>query len=509
MASSIYHTIIFFLLLTLTLAQVRIPITRKIHLPQPAFSRRFSTRASISGSLANDLTQASYVISIKVGTPPQDIDLIVDTGSSDTWLITNTANSCTGFGLEHLNKTETLPCITPYNPHTSSSMNGNVTTDTFLIEYMDGRKSKGSYIADTFTMGNATVQSLQMGLASTTDIRTGTLGLGYSINVASNTIYPNIIDELVSQKLINTRAYSLYLDSADSSTGYILFGAVDTSKFAGELVGIDIVPQPYWNGSVLYSLFAIELVGLGITDQQGKTTNFTSSPQAVLLDSGTSIMTLPPELTSVIFKYFSAYDDTNSTGNVYLPCSLLNTSSDLTMNYLFSSSSVSATIKIPLSELIFPLSNPIYTPWPNVPMPDLPYSDDVCAFGIQTGAPDNYFLGDTFLRSAYVVYDLEHNQIGIAQADFDSNGSDENIVELNAGQPAVLALSSAITSASASTTEAASPTTSGSQISGTSAAAKPTETKKSGGAVLKSENINLGVLGCVIMGGLIFSGGIV
>ncbi|APA08785.1 hypothetical protein SS1G_02570 [Sclerotinia sclerotiorum 1980 UF-70] len=435
MACSIYHTIILLLLLTLTLAQVRIPITRKTHLPQPALNRRLSNRASISGSLANDLTQASYVISVKVGTPPQDIDLIVDTGSSDTWLVANTANSCTGFGLEHLNKTEILPCITPYNPHASSSMNGNITTDTFVIEYMDGRKSKGSYIADTLTLGNATVQSLQMGLASTTDVRTGTLGLGYSVNVASNTIYPNVIDELVSQKLISTRAYSLYLDSADSSTGSILFGAVDTSKFV---------------------------------DQEGKTTNFTSSPQAVLLDSGTSIITLPPELTSVIFKYFNAYDGTNSTGNVYLPCPLLNTSSDLTMNYLFSSSSVSATIKIPLSELIFPLSNPIYTPWPNVSMPDLPFNDDACTFGIQTGAPDYYFLGDTFLRSAYVVYDLEHNQIGIAQADFNNNSSDENIVELKAGQPAVLALSSVSTStsssasASASTTEVASPTSSGS-----------------------------------------------
>ncbi|KAJ8058856.1 hypothetical protein OCU04_011839 [Sclerotinia nivalis] len=255
MASSTHHTIIFLLLLALTLAQVRIPITRKTHLPQPALNRRISTRASVLGSLANDLKQASYVISVKVGTPPQDIDLIVDTGSSDTWLIANTANSCTGSGLEGLNKTETLPCITPYNPNISSSIKPNITTDTFVIEYLDGSKSQGSYIADTFTLGNATVKSLQMGLASTTDIRTGTLGLGYSVNVAANTIYPNIMDELVSQKLISTRAYSLYLDSADSATGSILFGAVDTSKFVGELTGIDIVPQPYWNGSILYSLF--------------------------------------------------------------------------------------------------------------------------------------------------------------------------------------------------------------------------------------------------------------
>ncbi|KFY41714.1 hypothetical protein V494_02820, partial [Pseudogymnoascus sp. VKM F-4513 (FW-928)] len=36
-------------------------------------------------------------------------------------------------------------------------------------------------------------------------------------------------------------------------------------------------------------------------------------------------------------------------------------------------------------------------------------------------------FGDTFLRSAYVVYDLANNEIGLAQTDFNAKGS--NIVE--------------------------------------------------------------------------------
>ena len=113
MGTLIYHTLIFLLLISLTLAQVRIPITRQSHAPDPALNRRFFTRDSVSTSLANDATQASYVISVKVGTPPQDVDLTIDTGSTDTWVILNTATSCTGVGIPDNNGSAPVLCRTP------------------------------------------------------------------------------------------------------------------------------------------------------------------------------------------------------------------------------------------------------------------------------------------------------------------------------------------------------------------------------------------------------------
>ena len=47
-------------------------------------------------------------------------------------------------------------------------------------------------------------------------------------------------------------------------------------------------------------------------------------------------------------------------------------------------------------------------------------------FGVMNFSSPPYLLGDTFLRSAYVVYDLANNQIGIAPTDF--NSTDSNIV---------------------------------------------------------------------------------
>jgi hypothetical protein len=96
--------------------------------------------------------------------------------------------------------------------------------------------NSGDYITDDFTIGGATVKNLQMGLANTTTSGFGVIGIGFDENEASLTSitsvpYPNLIDQMVSQGLINTKAYSLYLDDLEESTGSIVFGGVDTNKF--------------------------------------------------------------------------------------------------------------------------------------------------------------------------------------------------------------------------------------------------------------------------------------
>jgi Eukaryotic aspartyl protease len=66
-------------------------------------------------------------------------------------------------------------------------------------------------------MSGATVKNLQMGLATSTDIPYGLIGIAYSNSVANvftgnGSAYPNLVDELVNQGVIPTQAYSLWLD---------------------------------------------------------------------------------------------------------------------------------------------------------------------------------------------------------------------------------------------------------------------------------------------------------
>jgi hypothetical protein len=76
--------------------------------------------------------------------------------------------------------------------------------------------------------------------------------------------------------------------------------------------------------------------------------------------------------------------------------------------------------------------------------------------GISDAAGSTSVLGDTFLRSAYVVYDLQNNQISIAQTDF--NATSSNVVEITAGGvPGASMVASPVSTLSVSTGAAAGP----------------------------------------------------
>lgn len=97
--------------------------------------------------------------------------------------------------------------------HSSSSTFTNL-SKTFAIEYVDGSEVSGYYFTDNLSIGGAKIETLQMGLAETSnDLTYGILGVGFESDESSQTLYPNLIDKFFSQGLIGSRAYSLYLVS--------------------------------------------------------------------------------------------------------------------------------------------------------------------------------------------------------------------------------------------------------------------------------------------------------
>jgi hypothetical protein len=98
------------------------------------------------------------------------------------------------------------------NPSSSSSYN-QVSKNSFSIQYVDQSQATGDYIKDDFQIGGANVSQLQMGLATKTTIPTGIIGIGFTADESTKSEYPNLLDLLVSQGLIASKAYSLYLVS--------------------------------------------------------------------------------------------------------------------------------------------------------------------------------------------------------------------------------------------------------------------------------------------------------
>jgi hypothetical protein len=354
-----------------------------------------------------------------------------------------------------------------------------------------------------------------MGLAYNATLQTGLMGIGYDTNEASTEgegedgenfsfIYPSIIDQMVSQGLIATKAYSLYLDDYEASTGSIIFGGLDSDKYSGSLLQVPIVAEQGQDGSSVYAEFAVALTGFSYTSQAGSTTSLTTaSYQApAILDSGTTLTYLPGLLVETLYKDLNVVSD-EYTGISYVACSTRDNNPKMTFNFGFGGTS-GINIAVPVNEMIFDLTGLFST---NGIIPSIDGIDGTpCAFGIYDGDAGGssggpYILGDTFLRSAYVVYDLQNNLIALAQTNFNSTSS--NIVEFKASATSIPDVSGVASSAqvtetntgilgggggpktTASTTGSsptAAKTTSSSTGTGTGTGAATTTSSKSSGA---------------------------
>jgi len=405
--------------------------------------RQLRTRSSITEILGNNFTGQSYMATVTVGTPPQDVALAIDTGSSDTWVLDVAADLCTDPAYQ---AEEETGCQTPYNPKDSSSYK-LVKANAFHIVYGDSSGADGDYFTDDFTIGDASIDSLQMGIAKAANLTQGLLGIGYALNEASNSddpyttvneafVYPNIIDALVSQKLIEINAYSLYLDDLDASTGNIIFGGLDSDKYHGDLVQMPIVPTTLRNGSDVYAEFGVALTSFAVG---GKDITPAGSPPAAILDSGTSLTYLPDTLVADIVTAIGGYDDSGyyGTGFIFADCDQISTTKSFDFGFGGTDGSDSVTIKVPYSEMIIEPSKFGFSLAGYIPT-DINFTN-VCILGIIPATSEPYILGDTFLRSAYVVYDLKNNVVALAQTNFNSTSS--SIVDFTADQTAIPAVS--------------------------------------------------------------------
>lgn len=320
----------------------------------------------------------------------------------------------------------------------SSSSSFTNLSSVFQIEYVDGSAVQGYYFTDSVEVAGATIDAVQMGLADTSDITYGIMGIGFDADEAAATLYPNIIDKFYTSGLIGARAYSLYLDDLESSTGSILFGGVDSDKYSGSLIAVPIIKDSTANN---YTSFSVTLSSVAAVSSDGSVAdNYTMSAQAVILDSGTTLTYLPETVAESIFTTFGAtYDE--SLGYATVDCSLSDNSS-ISLEYQFGGTD-GPIIKVAMSELVLDAgtsrggggsgyeSNAV----------------EICAFGVSMSS-GSYLLGDTFLRSAYAVYDLDTKQVALAQSTFNSTSSSVVAITSGSSIPGVSATATGVVATS-------------------------------------------------------------
>lgn len=371
--------------------------------PKRLLRRAGSTYEAI---LRNERMQGGYFVDCEMGTPRQKVTLQLDTGSSDVWVPDSTTSVCENNGCQ----------LGSFDVNNSSTYK-LVGKNQFKIDYVDKSGAFGDYFTDVFKIGGATVTNLTMGLGIDTDIPNGLAGIGYPNNEATvgNTKYPNLPVSMVDDGLINTVAYSLWLNDVDANQGSILFGGIDTKKYKGDLTRIKVYPEVRGE----YFAFIVALTSLHAISLSGNDT-LTSAmfPIPVVLDTGTTLSYLPQDLAEQIWQEVGAtYDD--RVDLAVIPCSRKNSNGYFTFGF---AGPDGPRINVRMDQLVLDLTSgtpPKFTSGQYK-------GQDMCEFGIQNMSNGPYLLGDSFLRSVYVVYDLVNNEIALAETHI--NSTESNIV---------------------------------------------------------------------------------
>jgi hypothetical protein len=350
-----------------------------------------------------------YFVNGSLGTPAQSFRWHLDTGSSDLWVNTPGSQLC---------QMQNNPCQVSGTYSANSSSTYGYVGSYFNISYVDGSGASGDYVTDTVNIAGSSMANFQFGVGYVSTSSQGILGVGYPVNEvqvgrARKKPYDNLPAKMVANGLIASNAYSLYLNDLDASTGNILFGGVDTEQYFPPLISLPIQAE-----AGVFAEFLITLTKL----QLGSTVLGNNMALAVLLDSGSSLTYLPDDIVQTIFTMTSAIYQQDE-GVAFVPCSMGNTKANLTFTFS------GVNVNVPMDELVLDL----------IPITGkrLAFSNGVpaCLFGIAPAGEGTNVLGDTFLRSAYVVYDLANNEISLAQTRFNSTRS--NILEIGTGTASV------------------------------------------------------------------------
>jgi len=377
-----------------------------------------------------------FYLNLTVGSPPQSLAAYLDTGSSDLWMPSTAAAStfCSqaAFGCGGLGG---------FDSSRSSSYKTLAAMGAFEIQYGDGTQISGKYFTDDLSVGAIRLTNATMALATAGKELypiNAIFGVGYDLNEAyaqqAGQAYFSVVDNMQKQGAINTKAYSLFMNDLSTGSGTVIFGGVDTAKYHGALGVLPLLPDFSYalqsaasgapNPGTVVDAFWIALTGLAYANATKASPAFPLGQNAipVLLDSGTSLTYLPDATVAAIYTALGVRID--ATFGPLIACGTPTASANLT--YTFSGLSLA----VPLAQLIIPFTA---AELKGTAPPRFADGGLACQFGIM-GAGDSgsglegtmlagYILGDTFLSSAYVVYDLSNNVVALAPTNFNATSS--------------------------------------------------------------------------------------
>lgn len=311
----------------------------------------------------------SYFSNVKFGSQGTDMWMLIDSGAANTWVM---GSQCTSSACQAHNT---------FGGQDSSTL--TTTTDTFNIAYGTGTV-EGVVVSDTVAFANYSIE-LSFGSATNTssDFNSypmdGILGFGRPNSDKLGT--PSIMTVMASKNLLRANIIGIHLqrdsDGKSAQDGEISFGGVDASKFHGSL--------SYTNSASTDGLWEIPIGDAGFN---GASANFTG--KSAMIDTGTSYILMPPADAAILHAQIPGSSSTNQGSNYMIPCTTT-------------------------EPVYFTFSGVTYTVFPKDFMSKPGSTGSTCSsniIGQQAFGPDQWILGDVFLKNVYTVLDFDADRVG-------------------------------------------------------------------------------------------------
>ncbi|CAI5505524.1 unnamed protein product, partial [Closterium sp. Naga37s-1] len=221
---------------------------------------------------------------VSIGNPPQRFSMLFDTGSSDTWVPSNTCRT-------------NIACYTHNRFNSSKSKTFKTTGRTVYITYLSG-KVKGAQGTDTVTVGRIKVANQAIteatwlpGSANLGSRFDGIVGLG-PIKAAKHRTNP-LWKTMQEQGLLPKPLFSFWMNQNGGSKagGEVMFGGINPARFSGSHTFTRVVGSGrYWN------------IRMGKVKMGAMTIATCSSGCDAVPDTGTSLIIGP---TAAIHQIYS------------------------------------------------------------------------------------------------------------------------------------------------------------------------------------------------------------
>lgn len=343
--------------------------------------RKKRPREEVAVGLHN-IKNTQYVGRVGIGTPPQYLDVIFDTGSSNLWVTSCACDS---------RACQLHACF-------DSSASDSYKEVGYDIEVKFGTGNIEGFISqDTFSLGPLKIRGQNFGEITVengdvfhTARFSGIMGLAFPSLSAYD--FTPVFDNIMAQDLLAEPMFSFYFSKLPVQESALFFGAPDPNFYVGNITWVPVKKQFYWETR----LEDIELDG----ERMHFCDDFDDGCK-IVFDTGTSLVTGPYHNIGTLLDKFNLDAD---CGNVHsLPRMTFivgGTRFHLEPeDYILESTEKTSAYtgggnKKHCKAGFMPL---------DVPPPRGPL----------------WILGDIFMRKFYCIFDRANNRIGLAYAQHD------------------------------------------------------------------------------------------